>query len=66
MYNDQYSQAFRSLGIAIDPLPSHYTPEEFGRRLLASTQTERGVSYAASTDYVEVPQKASDIIKDKQ
>ena len=65
MTNDNYSQVFRDLGIQIQPLPSNYTPEDFGRRLLSMSQTEHGVSYAASTDYVETPQKSSENIKQK-
>lgn len=66
MDNDKYSQIFKTLGIPIQPLPSNYSPEEFGRRLLSMSQTERGVSYAASTDYVEMPQMASEVIKDRK
>lgn len=66
MENNKYSQVFETLGIPIQPLPSNYSPEEYGRRLLSMSQTERGVSYAASTDYVETPQIASENIKDKK
>lgn len=66
MDNDKYVQAFRALGILIQPLPTNYSPEEFGRRLLSMSQKERGVSYAASTDYVEMTQIDSETIKDKK
>ncbi len=48
-----YYQAFKALGIHVEPLPPNYTPEEFGRRLRSMAQSEHGVSYAASTDYLE-------------
>lgn len=66
MNKDEYIQVYKALGIPIKPLPSNYTPEEFGRRLKSLSQTEHGVSYAASTDYMDVPQKISGIIKDKK
>ena len=66
MDNDKYSQVFKTLGIPIQPLPSNYSPEEFGRRLLSMSQTERGVSYAASTDYVEMSQMAAKVIKERK
>lgn len=65
MNNDIYSQVFMSLGIPIHPLPSNYSPEEFGRRLFSMSHTECGVSYAASTDYLELPPIASEIITNK-
>ena len=65
MDNDKYSQTFSALGIPIQPLPSNYTPEEYGRKLLSMFQTERAVSYAASTDYLEIPQMASETSKEK-
>lgn len=58
MNNDKYTQAYKDLGIPIEPLPANYTPEEFGRRLHTMSQTEVGVSYAASTDYVDAAKKA--------
>ena len=48
---DGYSQIFESLNIPVQPLPSNYSPEEYGRKLLSMSKTEHGVSYAASTDY---------------
>lgn len=59
MNTDKYSQVFESLGIPIQPLPSNYTPDAYGRRLLAMSQTEHGVSYASSTDYLETSQKTT-------
>lgn len=58
MENEKYYQAFRDLGIKVEPLPSNYNPEEYGRRLLSMSQSEYGVSYAASTstDYVVIKQ----------
>ncbi len=63
--SDTYSQVFRSLGIPIQQLPANYSPEEYGRRLLSESRMERGVSYAASTDYV-VPQMVPNTSKDKK
>lgn len=57
MENDIFFQTFRTLGITIEPLPSNYNPEEFGRRLLAMSRSEYGVSYAASTDYMVMQQE---------
>lgn len=48
---NQYFQIYRSLNIPIEPLPSNYTPEEYGKRLAAMSCTNKGVSYASSTDY---------------
>ena len=58
MNDDKYIQVFRELGIPVEPLPSNYTPEDYGRRLLSMSKTDRSVSYAASTDYVDNTQKA--------
>ena len=66
MNKDEYVQAYKALGIPIKQLPSNYTPEEFGRRLRSMSQTEHGVSYAASTDYVVMPRMSSDIDKNKK
>lgn len=30
MENEKYYQAFRDLGIKVEPLPSNYNPEEYG------------------------------------
>lgn len=65
MNNDKYYQVFKTLNITVEPLPSNYTPEEYGRRLFSMSQSENGVSYAASTDYVEIVQKPVDVIKEK-
>ena len=51
---NEYGQVYKALGIPIKPLPSNYTPDEFGRKLRSMSQTEHGVSYAASTDYVVI------------
>lgn len=60
MENDKYYQAFKALGIPVEPLPPNYNPEEYGRRLLAMSQPEYGVSYAASTDNTITQQKTTD------
>ena len=60
MDNDKYLQGFIELGIKIEPLPSNYSPEEFGRRLMSQSHTEHGVSYAASTDYITASQRPID------
>ena len=57
MDNEKYTQVYKTLDIPIQQLPSNYTPEEFGRSLFSMMQKERGVSYAASTDYSLAPQK---------
>lgn len=61
MENEKYYQTFRDLGIKVEPLPSNYNPEEYGRRLLSMSQPEYGVSYAASTDYVVIQQNNAEI-----
>lgn len=63
MDSDKYTQIYMELGIPINPLPANYTPDEFGHRLHSMSQTEIGVSYAASTDYVDSSQKTLDYIK---
>lgn len=65
MNNDKYYQVFKDLNITVEPLPSNYTPEEYGRKLFSMSQPENGVSYAASTDYGELVQKPVDVIKEK-
>lgn len=61
MENDKYFEAFKLLGIPVEPLPDNYTPEEFGKMLLSMSQSEQGVSYAASTDYSDIVQKLKQI-----
>lgn len=51
--NEEYMQLFRMLEISIEPLPENYTPEEYGRKLLSESQTKLGVSYSASTEYID-------------
>lgn len=67
MENEKYYQAFRDLGIKVEPLPSNYNPEEYGRRLLSMSQSENGVSYAASTstDYVVIQQNNAKKVDEK-
>jgi hypothetical protein len=65
MENDKYYQAFRDLGIRVEPLPSNYNPEEYGRRLLSMSQSDYGVSYAASTDYVVTQQSNAKKVDEK-
>lgn len=67
MENEKYYQAFRDLGIKVEPLPSNYNPEEYGRRLLSMSQPENGVSYAASTstDYVVIQQNNAKKVDEK-
>ena len=67
MENEKYYQAFRDLGIKVEPLPSNYNPEEYGRRLLSMPQSENGVSYAASTstDYVVIQQNNAKKVDEK-
>lgn len=65
MENEKYYQTFRDLGIKVEPLPSNYNPEEYGRRLLSMSQPEYGVSYAASTDYVVIQQNNAEIVDKK-
>ncbi len=66
MNTDKYSQIFESLGIPIQPLPSSYSPDSYGRRLLAMSQTEHGVSYSASTDYLDTSHKPTVKIDNQQ
>ena len=67
MENEKYYQAFRDLGIKVEPLPSNYNPEEYGRRLLSMSHSENGVSYAASTstDYVVIQQNNAKKVDEK-
>lgn len=67
MENEKYYQAFRDLGIKVEPLPSNYNSEEYGRRLLSMSQSEYGVSYAASTstDYVVIKQNNAKKVDEK-
>ncbi len=60
MKKNKYIQGFKALNIPIEPVPSNYSPEEFGRKLLSMSHCGYGVSYAASTNYVETSQKLSD------
>ena len=62
MENGKYYQAFRDLGIKVEP-----NPEEYGRRLLSMSQSENGVSYAASTstDYVVIQQNNTKKVDEK-
>ena len=53
MDNNIYIQVFKACNIPVQPLPSNYSPEEYGRRLLYMSQNKYGVSYSASTDYKE-------------
>ena len=62
MEKDQYYQAFIDLGINVEPLPSSYNPEEYGRRLLSMSQPVYGVSYAVATDYVVMQQNNTEKI----
>lgn len=57
MNNDKFVQGFIELGVPIEPLPTNYSPEEYGRRLMSQSHTEHGVSYAASTDYINTFQQ---------
>lgn len=66
MEHNYYYDVFKALGIPIEPLPSNYTPEEFGRRLLSMSKTEHGVSYATSTDYTSTSSKAPETVQNKQ
>ncbi|MBR0372926.1 MAG: hypothetical protein IJH91_00150 [Mogibacterium sp.] len=66
MDNDKYYQAFMNLNIPIVSLPANYTPEEFGRRLYALSQKEKGVSYAASTDYSSFQQNSVKTPREKK
>lgn len=65
MENERYYQIFRDLGVKVEPLPSNYSAEEYGRGLLSMSQPEYGVSYAASTDYVVVQQNNAEMVDKK-
>lgn len=60
MNNYDYYYAFKSIGVPIKPLPPNYSPEEFGRMLLSGTHFEKGVSYATSTDSIDISKKPLD------
>jgi hypothetical protein len=66
MDKEDYAQVFRALDIPIQPIPSNYSPEEFGRKLFAMSQIESGVCYAASTDYAKKPSLASKTVNDNK
>ena len=67
MENGKYYQAFRDLGIKVEPLPSNYNPEEYGRRWLSMSQSARGWFYAAatSTDYGVIKQNNTKKVDEK-
>lgn len=60
MKNYDYYNAFESIGVPLKPLPTNYSPEEFGRMLLSETHFEKGVSYATSTDSIDISKKPLD------
>lgn len=66
MENEKYYQAFKNLGINLEPLPSNYNPEEYGRWLRSLTNSEQGVFYAASTDYVIIQQNNAEKADEKK
>jgi hypothetical protein len=45
----EYTQAFRQLGIKVQPLPNNYSPDIFGKMLMSSAQQEADVSYSSNT-----------------
>lgn len=63
MDNEKYYQIFMTLGIPVEPLPLNYTPEDYGRRLLSLSQFKHGVTYSASTDYVNTSQNVKNLSK---
>lgn len=42
-------EVYKDLGISIQPLPDNYNPDTYGKRLMYSSDSRRGVSYAAQT-----------------
>lgn len=45
-----FYEAFRNFNIAVAPLGTNYTPDEFGRNLMNSFMRADGVVYSTSTD----------------
>ena len=50
-----YAKIYETVGIKVVPLPENYSPERYGRALMASSFHARGVSYDAST---RIPEKS--------
>lgn len=50
MERKDYYDIFDILGIKVEPLSKNYTPEQYGKKLMAGCQSASGVSYSAGTD----------------
>ena len=44
-----FKQLFVDFGIDVKPLDSSYSPDEYGKRLMATYSNGEGVSYSSST-----------------
>ena len=47
----EYQKFFEQLGIKVEPLPENYNPDEYGKKLMSSYISTKGVSYSANTNY---------------
>ena len=50
MVEKDYYNIFNILDIKVEPLSVNYSPEQYGKRLMADCQSASGVSYSAGTD----------------
>lgn len=51
MKEETFVSLYRKLNIPVEPLPSNYSPDEYGKSLMSVALSPKGVSYASSTDY---------------
>lgn len=49
MEEKDYTKVFEYLGINVVPLDDNYSPDEYGKKLMASGLNVADVSYAATT-----------------
>ena len=49
MEEKDYTKLFESMGIKVVSLDDNYSPDEYGKRLLASSFNVADISYAATT-----------------
>lgn len=51
MGEKEYQNFFEQLGIKVEPLPKNYNPDEYGKKLMSSCISTKGISYSANTNY---------------
>lgn len=50
MKENDFYQVFQDLGIQVEPLQENYSPDAFGKNLMASVHFGNGVSYSSYTE----------------